>query len=135
MLQPLTFAEPAFADQPRTANLFPLKQAAEWNSRQQPSIRREEAPPAQIPPALDERILDPVYTRQPAALPDQGSGMGNIQAGQAVQAANNVVQREGGEVSPPSSPSTDLTSLADDVFPFIKRLLEIERERTHGSLR
>jgi len=132
MLQALTFAEPAFANQPRTAHLFPLKQAAEWNSRQQPSIRREDAPPSQTPPALDEKILDPVYARQPVPQPDQGSGMGITQA---VQASNNVVQREGGTVSPPSSPSTDLTSLADDVFPYIKRLLEIERERTHGSLR
>ena len=53
--------------------------------------------------------------------------------------SNNVVQRVGASPEQPESPAsvppTDLGKLADDVLPYVKRLMEIERERTRGSYR
>jgi hypothetical protein len=57
----------------------------------------------------------------------------------AIAQSNNVVQRSGASPEQPeppaSAPPTDLGKLADDVLPYVKRLLEIERERTRGSYR
>lgn len=56
----------------------------------------------------------------------------------AQSAASNVVQRASAsdnEVSTPAPAAPNYSQLAEDVFPFVKHLLEIENERTRGSFR
>jgi hypothetical protein len=54
-------------------------------------------------------------------------------------ASGNAVQREVEQPSenpePQAAPKTDYKKLAEDVYPFVKRLLEIEKERSRGNLR
>lgn len=93
--------------------------------------------PAGAPPAPNNRPLSPAAPAAPAAV----SG-----------AASNVVQRLWEGHSPPASQSggstgsaeesgaesgagLDLDTLAEQVFPIVKRLIEIESERSSGYLR
>jgi hypothetical protein len=90
----------------------------------------------QSQPITPESFVMLNQKRQP-----QISTSGEMQRGATSASAqsNNVVQRVGASpeqpATPPPTPPTDLGQLADDVLPFVKRLLEIERERTRGSFR
>jgi hypothetical protein len=93
--------------------------------------------PAGAPPAPNNQSLSPAASAAPAA---------------ASSAASNVVQRLWEGHSPPASQSggstgsavessaesgagLDLDTLAEQVFPIVKRLIEIESERSSGYLR
>jgi hypothetical protein len=101
---------------------------------QQPTLSQSAPQPTALAEAAQQQRVE-------AALPATRS------------TAGNVVQRLWDEHSPPSSassnpssgtsgdqdsggqPALDLDKLAEDVFPIVKRLIEIESERSSGYLR
>jgi hypothetical protein len=108
---------------------------------------------AQVLSAI-QQSASPQALPQPTALAEPSQQQRAEVARPATRsAAGNVVQRLWDEHSPPSSatsspssgtsgdqdsdgqPDFDLDKLAEDVFPIVKRLIEIESERSSGYLR
>ena len=88
-----------------------------------------------LPQPVNRAPIDIVYTDRPkqSAVKAANSTPGSGSTG------GNIVQREmnsnSTEASQSSAPETDFAKLAEDVFPFVKRLIEAETERSRGSFR
>jgi len=104
-----------------------IVQAAPKASEKQPELPRENRQEEQ---RQDER------SRLEQALPASSARVAdNISVSK-----QKVVQRQPADdtsesVSPPQAAPPNLNQLAEDVLPYVKRILEIESERTPGSLR
>ncbi len=124
---PLPFDLPASrpAVQQRAADSLPLKKSNEPISRL-----------PQIEPAVNPQQPEQVAARPPKPVVQNATRQVSMPV---PSTAAKVVQRELDSPAAVSSPDTpeppDYKKLAEDVFPFVKHLLEIENERTRGSSR
>jgi hypothetical protein len=134
-----TSSHPTMPQQKMLSNLPAPEREAE--NRLSPSLMQNDLTriqPSQMQSQLINQesfvMLNP--KRQPQISTSREMQRGAISA---TAQSNNVVQRSGASPEQPeppaSAPPTDLGKLADDVLPYVKRLLEIERERTRGSYR
>jgi hypothetical protein len=124
-----------------------------------------ELPPGQAPQAPSPENLSPIPMPlvsqiaapapalvapepEPAMTPVQPSLEQETRKKSTVPRTNNIIQRTWEGHTPPSqsssgnsggdksgSESKGLESLAEDVFPYVKRILEIEADRSSGKLR
>lgn len=107
-----------------------------------PAARRESpARPAQpeSPPAAQITALRPAQKPSPSAAPTPVKGANVVQR---IWDEHEELRSSGGERSPGQSgaqsapaASPDLRALAEDVFPYVKRILENEAHRSSGHLR
>jgi hypothetical protein len=92
--------------------------------------------------------VKPSQTNEPVTSPVQSQVEQTSRTSPGVPKTNNTIQRAWEGHSPPSqkssgksagdngrSESTDLESLAENVFPYVKRILEIEANRSSNKLR
>jgi hypothetical protein len=90
----------------------------------------------QIEPAVNPQQPEQFVARPPKPVVQNETRQVSMPAPSATA---KVVQRELESPAAESSPDTpeppDYKQLAEDVFPFVKHLLEIENERTRGSSR
>lgn len=132
-------SQPTMPEQKMLSNLTAPERETE--NRLSPSLMQNEQArlqPSQMQSQLINQesfvMLNP--KRQPQISTSSEMQRGEISANAQ---SKNVVQRSGTSPEQPEPPAstlpTDLGKLADDVLPYVKRLLEIERERTRGSYR
>ncbi len=141
---PLPFNFPrdlSASSQERITPAYPTTLEHEADNRLIPSMMQNDLAvlqPSQMQPQpmLPESFVALNQKRQPQISASRDSQRGATGASAQSQ---NVVQRSGASPEQPAAPSpampTDLGKLADDVLPYVKRLLEIERERTRGYIR
>ena len=147
-------------DRPRSAPFAPLvaspSQPSTSSARQPLALALAKTPRAVQPaPQTPERAALPQELRatleptrasevqrplEQAALPERSSPKGQGLTENVSVSSQKVVQRMQDEVTSdtaptPAAPAMNLTQLAEDVLPYVKRILEIESERTPGSLR
>ena len=134
-----TSSQPTMPEQKKLSNLTAPEREAE--NRLSPSLMQNDLTrlqPSQMQSQLinQESFVMLNQKRQPQISTSSEMQRGTISANAQ---SNNVVQRVGASPEQPESPAsvppTDLGKLADDVLPYVKRLMEIERERTRGSYR
>lgn len=104
-----------------------------------PAARRESPAQPQTQPAAQITALRPAQKPHPSAAPSPVNGANVVQR---MWDEHEELRSAGGESSPGQSgaqsapaASTDLRALAEDVFPYVKRILENEAHRSSGHLR
>jgi len=139
----------ARAGQPKAAPAAPHAAEPVRDSHQKLSMSLAKTPRiVQAAPKASEKQPElPRENRQEEQRQDERSRLEQALPASSARVADNisvskqkVVQRQPADdtsesVSPPQAAPPNLNQLAEDVLPYVKRILEIESERTPGSLR